>query len=485
MIVVSVIKRIAPATAASIVLLLAGAGQAVAALPWWHVDTISAPASKTGGESTVIVEVSNLGDATANGLEDPVSVVDKLPAGVTATAIYGEGGGGPLATNHSGLFESCTLATLTCTYAGPLLAYERVEIAITVKVEPGAGDGENEVSVSGGGATPVASRHALALGNSPPFGVEGYELTPEEEGGAPDTQAASHPFQLTTTLLLNTASVPIYDQILGQEKPEVQPRALTKDLRFNIPPGLVGNPTPLPKCSLYQFDQEAESHGECPPDTVVGVATPIIAGLFYVRHVPYSFSSPLYMLEPSVGEPAKFGFLTAARAPVILDTSVRTGGDYGVVVTVPNIPEIAEFIGSQVTFWGVPADTRHDTARGLKCLNGFDLESEPPQFELRCPVQEKPQPFLMLPTSCTGPLQTSVEADSWAQVGQYTAPKQYAAQNLAGEPYGQDGCNRLNFEPSIKVAPDGQAGSTPTGLTVDIHVPQDADLNPTGLGEAT
>ena len=45
-------------------------------------------------------------------------------------------------------------------------------------------------------------------------------------------------------------------------------------------------------------------------------------------------------------------------------------------------------------------------------------------------------------------------------------------------PLGLSGCNRLTFEPSISVAPDGQAGSTPTGLTVGIHVPQTAGLNP-------
>ncbi len=489
MIPVSVFKRGVPATVVvAVLLVLGGAGQAAAAMPWWHVSTISAPASKAGGENTVLVEVSNLGDATANNaLDEPVSVTDKLPPGVTATAIYGEGGGGFLGQFLSPEFESCSLAptTLTCTYRGPLLAYERIMIAILVKIEPGAGDGENEVSVSGGGAASVVSQRALTLGGSPQlFGVENYELSPEEEGGAPDTQAGSHPFQITATLALKTHTVPVFDNYVKKVVPEVQPVGLTKDLRFNLPAGLVGNPTPLPKCSLFQFDQEAQGRGECPADTVVGVATPIIAGINEGAHVPYAFSSPLYMLEPSVGEPAKFGFLTSLRVPVILDTSVRTGGDYGVVVTVPNITEFAAFTGDQVTFWGVPADTRHETTRGLQCLNKFDLESEPAQFELHCPLQEKPQPFLILPTSCTGPLHTSVEADSWSQVGQFTAPREYTSQNSAGEQYGQDGCNRLNFEPSITVAPDGQAGSTPTGLTVDVHVPQAASLNPVGLSEA-
>jgi hypothetical protein len=54
-----------------------------------------------------------------------------------------------------------------------------------------------------------------------------------------------------------------------------------------------------------------------------------------------------------------------------------------------------------------------------------------------------------------------------------------------GEPMpAMDGCNRLPSSPSIVVAPDGQAGSTPTGLTVDVHVPQEQSLNPNGLAEA-
>ncbi len=481
-----VVVRAGLSAVAVVLVASCGAGRASAATPWWHVDTVSAPANTAAIEDRVVVEVSNLGDAMANGFEQPVTVVDRLPAGVTATNIYGEGGGSELNRTNAAAFTSCTLATLTCTYSGPLLPYERLMIAMTVTVAPGAGRGENEVSVSGGGTSPVVQRRPLALGGAPaPYGVENYELTPEEEGGALDTQAGSHPFQFTTTFGLSAQSVPRQSGSGANEAlAEVEPLGLTKDLRFNLPPGLVGNPTVLPQCSTYVFTHQStltsEEQVECPADSAIGVATVIVTNVRAGTQVPWAESKPLYNLTPSVGEPAKFGFTTLA-GPVVLDTSVRTGGDYGVVVTVPNILQDVAFIGSQVTFWGDPSETRHDTVRG-GCLDEFSFGESGLQ-EVSCPGQANGQPFLVLPTSCTGPLRTSMEADSWEQPGKF-ATTEYTSANVAGEPYGLDGCNRLSFEPSIEVAPDGQAGSSPTGLTVGVHVPQAADLNPAGDGEA-
>ncbi len=466
-----------------ICVVLVGSSRAEAAMPWWHLDTISASASSPGGEGRIFVDASDLGDAMVNSIEYPVTIVDTLPAGVTPTAVYGRG---TTFTEIGKAVESvikCSFAgqVVTCMYAGlPLLAYESLIIGISAKVASGAGHGVNDVSVSGGGAATMQSRRPLALDDSAPsYGAENYEMTPEEEGGRLDTQAGSHPFQLTTTLALNTEMLPVRSNLTEESILEAQPLTFTKDLRFNLPAGLVGNPTPLPKCPMNVFLQD-----ECPNDTVVGVATPIVASPEVGRLVPFVQTSSLYSLVPSVGEPARFGFEVVGGI-VILDTSVRTGGDYGVVVTVPNITQLAEFIGNQVTFWGVPSDPRHDTTRGSAkgqgCLDRFHY----PEWELRCSEQEKSQPLLDLPTSCTGPLRTSVEADTWAQPGQFTAPKEYEFANSAGELYGLDGCNRLDFEPSIVAAPDGGQASTPTGLTVGVHVPQDASLNPTGLAEST
>jgi hypothetical protein len=506
---VSVIRKGVPLTVATVVLLmLAGATGATAAFaeeascpssscrPWWHLNTLSAPANPSGGEGTIVVEASDLGDAMVNAEADPVTIVNTLPAGVTVTESENpethiiepniRGKGEPLTENGNTVSShmSCSLAgqAVTCTFSGGrLLAYEHLLIVVKVKVTPGSGHGVNEVSVSGGGTPSLTSRRALALSDSPPpYGVENYELTPEEEGGGPDTQAGSHPFQLTTTLSLNANTV-LALNLLGEIGPEVQPLGpLTKDLRFNLPPGLVGNPTAVPQCPMSVFVNSKKPNApKCPDDTVVGVATPIAAGnnLSEQGHSldEVVLTEPLFNLEPSQGEPARFGFQTIV-GPVILDASVRTGGDYGVVVSVSDIPNLVEFIGAQVTFWGVPADPRHDNARGRTCLTH-------PEIGNPCPVKAG-QPFLIMPPSCTGPLRTSMEADLWSNPGAF-ASKEYTFQNGEGELLEQDGCDRLNFEPSIKVSPDGTQGSSPTGLEVDVHVPQDASLNPTGLAESS
>jgi uncharacterized repeat protein (TIGR01451 family) len=478
----------------TLAILAFSASSASAAEPWWHINTVSSPATQPGGESLLTVEASNLGDLRVDGHTQMVTVTDTLPQGVSAVKVHGEGSGGPIGHEvGGGVFfppkTSCAIAgqSMSCSYPGLLLPYERLMIWISVQVEPGAGTGVNEVGVSGGGAAPALSRHALALGESAPlFGAENYELSPEEEGGSLDTQAGSHPFQLTTTLTFTTKGERV-NAVVGELEheviPEAQPVALTRDLRFNLPPGLVGNPTPLPKCRTDLF--LADNGRACPANTVVGVATPIVGKTKGGNRVPEAATTPLFSLEPSEGEPAKFGFQTPIGA-VILDTSVRTGEGYGVVVSVPNIIDQLGFIGSQVTFWGVPADPRHDSARGLECLIQAASEAEAlANGERSCPVAEKPRPFLDLPTSCTGPLQTSVEGDSWYDIGAYTKPFSYTSANSLGETYAQDGCNRLGFDPSISVTPDEPHASSPTGLTVGVHVDQQASLNPTGLADST
>jgi hypothetical protein len=462
------------ATIAAVILLTAvmGAAPAFAERPVWNVNTLVQPTSlPPGGTGKLIVNVSNLGDATAEGAGAPITIMDSLPPGLIATSIS--------ANPHYGSTEGgeviCVLSSVSCKYNGSVFPYGLIVVEVGVTVAGNAAPPQaNETVVSGGGAASVNSDRPVSVNASPAgFGVEQVEVVPTNEDGSPDTQAGSHPFQLTSTLDLNT-SVPSANPSMGPE-----PTGHAKDLHFELPPGLVGNPTAVAQCTMQQFSTRNELANGCPEDTAIGVAvTGVSAG---GREGPHEqWTVPVFNLVPAVGEPARFGY-EIVGIPIILDTSVRTGGDYGVTVSVNNILESVAFFYSQVTFWGVPDDPRHNTARGWNCLFGGFFG----HGSCSTPHNGTRLPFLTLPTSCTGStgMKTTVHADSWAAPGE-SELGEYTFQEADGSLLGLSGCNRLDFQPKITVAPDGQAGSSPSGLTVVLKVPQEGSLNPTGLQES-
>jgi hypothetical protein len=394
--------------------------------------------------SHITVTAANLGDAPTSG---ETTIVDTLPAGVEALVAEGISG---LSFTSNGTPLTCSVEsphTVKCTSTAPLPPYALIEVNIGVAVGKGASTGEeNEVSVSGGGApsVPPLARPITVSEQPTPFGVQDYELTAEEEGGGVDSQAGSHPFQVTGTLTLEQTAAG-------------EPAQLPKDLIGELPPGLIGNPTVFTKCTISQFFNQT-----CVPQSVLGVAMITIKEptLFASGNHIGTFTLPIVNLEPSGGEAARFGFLLPGIAPVFLDATVRTGGDYGVTLGSTDISQIAGFLGFHLTFWGVPGDPRHQLSRGGGPLE----ESEAP-------------PFLAMPTSCTTPLKTSIVGDSWAQAGTF--------HEYQGEPIAPlDGCNRLLFSPEITVTPDGTAASSPSGLKVDVHVPQTSILSAKGLAES-
>ena len=472
-------RRVILAACTTVVLsLCVGVSSALAVSPWWRLSVSSRPSVLPAGDGgpgkgQVIVTASDVGDAAVNGGKSPVVITDRLPEGLKASSVEAiaetVGSGGPFTAVPCEKEGSAPNEVVVCTFEGGLPAFGLIEVHIRVEVLEGALPGVvDQASVSGGGAQSVSVSQPLQVSGEPAsFGVEDYELIPEEEGGSTDSQAGSHPFQLTTTLALN------------QTEKEI-PVALAKDLRFNLPPGLIGNPTPFPQCTLGAFltitaTGSTNPNDLCPPQTAVGVAMVTVNEPGGVFGKPLgTFAVPVFNLEPSVGEPARFGFLAFAT-PVFVDASVRTGGDYGVTVSVSNISQTAAFIRSEVVFWGVPGDPRHDGTRGWGCL---EAARELP-FHAACNPSEAhhPPPLLALPTSCTGPLGSSVQADSWADPANVET---FSARPMVA----MDGCNRLPFSPSIQVSPDGSAAATPTGLNVDVHVPQDLVLNSTGLAES-
>jgi hypothetical protein len=512
-----------------------GVSSASAAAPWWQLSVSSAPADLQRGPceaykhfqtlpecGQVVVRVENLGDLAVSGSTTPITISDVLPPGVRATGIertntaagfFGLREHGSFACSPAPPATVFPAAGVKCTWAEPfaLAPYEVLEVAIEVEVEPGASSGaQNEAQISGGegyvcekregGAfttsfcadasystpatggyeahltgrevAPASLKRPLTIGGPTAFGVEEYSFQNEDEGGALDTQAGSHPFQQTTNIALNQGAQ-VEAEVPGESDYRALAPALPKDLHFQWPAGLIGNTTALPQCTETQFTTYWEGGANlCPADTAVGVASVAV-------FVPYltglrSEQVPVFNLVPGRGEPARFGF-EVEKTTVTIDPSVRTGSDYGITVNVTNLSQIAVLVQSRVTVWGVPGDPIHDGERGWGCLQGGAFVRESTDRLQACTPQEQNDPpaFLTLPTSCTGPLQTSVEADSWQEpnnVLTYSAPMPAL-----------DGCSRLPFSASMEVAPDVSSASTPTGLTVKVHVPQEASVAGEGL----
>lgn len=416
-------------------------------------------------DGTVVMTAENIGYGDANGATDPITMSDELPSGLKVTTVemipgvvVGDyrGGSGPTSCSE----EAGGEARVACTFEGTLHAYETIEMRIGVVAQGGAASTEaNHASVTGGQGTEIVRARPLQIGGEASFGLEEALLTAEEAGGAPDVQAGSHPFQLTSVVTFN-------------ENREAQPIALPKNISVLAAQGLVGNPTPFSQCTDLQFSKLVSAeYNECPVSSMIGVAV-ITYNEPSTEHLKTTIA-PIFNMVPNAGEPARFGFY-ARIVPVFLDTSIRTGEDYGVTVSSDNTVQVAGVVSSKIILWGVPGDPRHDAQRGWGCL-----EQKGTCGEEGGSPQTSPSPFLMLPTSCAGPLKTRVQVSSW------TDRSDVLTYGMSEASPAMDGCNHLPFAPEVAVAPDVSDGSTPTGLTVDVHVPQTAALNPQGLAEST
>jgi len=282
-------------------------------------------------------------------------------------------------------------------------------------------------------------------------------------------QAGAHP-NVMTSVTLNQALTELGKGFVRNEM-----SATAKDLNVDLPPGLVGNPTAVPRCTANGVET-----GTCPTDSAVGVGFATIL----TEGNPTTYSDLVYNIVPYQGEPAAF-MMDPAGIPVRLDASVRSNGDYGIHISVHDITEVELVVSTTVTLWGVPTEYNGEhyvNASTLKEVSGTDVTTSGHRFGVQ--GGGVLAPFLENPTQCETPLSWGLAADAWLAPGRVDGnglpeladPNWKTASIATAAP---SGCGLLSFEPSLSVLPEKLQADEPAGYTVDLKVPQHE--SPSGL----
>jgi hypothetical protein len=268
------------------------------------------------------------------------------------------------------------------------------------------------------------------------FGLQSISAEALNADGSIDLQAGSHPYEYKLNITMNQDLSGI-------------PEGVLRDVIVELPAGLVGNPEATPRCAGAAFEGQVSN---CPQNSQIGMAEFTFGG-------GITGEFPIFNLSTPVGVPARIGFSLVSRNS-FQEASLR-GSDYGVSVADQTIPKI-ELQTLTETIWGVPADEAHDNKRLCK------------EHVLPCPTDSPRLPFLNLPTSCAGPLKTTVKVDSIENPGVFDS-KTVSSVNDNGIEAGLENCEAPPFNPTLSVQPETSSADSPSGLQVGIHIPQSED----------
>jgi NHL repeat len=287
------------------------------------------------------------------------------------------------------------------------------------------------------------------------FGIKDFTVSFLNEDGTPDTQAGSHPYQLFNTFTVNSHFLRLES---NADSPYIRlPEGTLRDVTIDLPPGLVGDPNATSKKCTGEELRTGAGGGRCPAEALVGHLN--LDWSLALPGVPGGWDAPLYNMVAPFGVPVQLG--TNFVAPLLyINSGLLAGGDYPVQVTVVSAPASAPVFRSRAVVFGVVGQGNTRKA------------------------------FLTLPTGCHGPLRSTISVDSYQDPGHFVGevnnpkPLEYLTSNSAGAPVSLTGCSKLRFPAEIRVRPDSSNASTSSGLTVNVHVPQTAALNPDGLAES-
>jgi hypothetical protein len=350
-----------------------------------------------------------------------------------------------------------------CDRTAAQIGSSSVPVPVTVQIG-GLASGElYDFRVVAGNATGTSSSSGRFATAGPGFGIRSFDVSFLNEDGTLDTQAGSHPYKMVTNIALNTAA--IQREKTADSRYVNLPDGSVRDIIADLPPGLVGDPNATEtKCTLAQLEpkvEETSGGGHCPPESQVGELT-VEFGEDALGGIK---NEPVYNMVPPPGVAAQIGADFVIPA-VFVNLGVHGGGDYPVEGSSVGISGVEPLIATRLTIFGLVGKANYEKG---SFTSGVLVDSR--------------KPFITLPTGCTGPLKSTVRADSYQNPNSFVEAGA-VTHDVAGRPLPLTGCSKLEFPPTITVSPDTTDASTSSGLTVGVHVSQKAAFNPDGLAES-
>jgi hypothetical protein len=443
--------------AVALAALLPGAASAASPAPAWKLRISSLPTNFAPGEfpnvgngSYYKVTASDVGGALAEG---PVVITDTLPAGLTPLEAFG-----------SSEEIHCSIAgqTVTCINDGGYYAV----LEVGVEVDPNLEEGStlvDEATITSPGAAPVTASTTTTISSAPASfgfvaGGDGLFASLTEADGEPATLAGSHPNQLTVGLSFPSQAI-FANTVAGEGRvTRLGAGGGVRDVRTYLPHGLIVNPQAVRVlCTEAQLSSRS-----CPDASVIGVANSTLG--IGIGAGSLLDAAPVYDMVPPPGSASNFGFEPNGLGVTVHILGGLRSGDYALAARTDDVDALFNHpvFGFQLQLWDDFSSPVYDHERGGCAITGKS-----------CPVGPQSTPLLTMPTSCTGSLAIEAQADSWGEPGLFLS-RSAPFTDLQGITTGVTGCDNpeLHFNPTLEARPTTNLADSPSGLSVDLHIPQ-------------
>ncbi len=297
-------------------------------------------------------------------------------------------------------------------------------------------------------ALAVAVFAPLAKADPSDYGIE------SAEAATSTSQAGGHP-DFTIALSL-------------KREPNNELPAPTRDAIFELPPGLLANPSAVPVCSVERFvSTDVNNSGNatgCPQGSQVGITEVEV----FNKGGSLRLTEPVYNIAPRFGEPARLGFF-ATSFPILVDARLRSDGDYGATAVAEGVSALVPLLSATTELWAVPADESHDSQR-ITPYEAIHNGGAPETPNGKRSSGLVPKPFMLNPTRCGVAQGVNIAATSYALPG---------LRSEIFAPLGANvGCGLLDFSPQMSVAPTTSHAETSSGLDIELDFPGDGFEHP-------